>query len=308
VNFLQRNGLGLVLAAFVLGEAWLAWQQGRELSQLRSRAAEHARAEAQLAAARKAEAGVLATLAATHRVMGDPLPGGSNAPESRRNFNADFRTALDDPKFRSALSVVQQGRMVLWYGPLFKSLKLPPDQLERLKGLIADAQLAKSDSIYAAADQGAQSSPTELLEAAAAAQKETNDKIHALLGDAGFGQLQEYNQTRFLHVAVSQMQQSLSYTATPLSDEQANQLVNVLYQATPVEQRPDPTGYMAQVGAFTDPNSFFLRAALPAQANPAAQAIMSAPQMQVLQEMEQGQQIQQQIGQLWRAAHPAPSP
>jgi hypothetical protein len=137
-----------------------------------------------------------------------------------------------------------------------------------------------------------------------AAQKDVSDQIHELLGDSDYQQYQQYQQSRFLYLAAAQLQKSLSYTAAPLSDDQVNQLVQGWFQATPLAQRAEPTGYMAQVGGgFTDLAGLALSHPLPAQSSAVAEGILSAPQMEVLLQFQQAQQTQQKISQLARAAN-----
>ena len=50
-----------------------------------------------------------------------------------------------------------------------------------------------------------------------------NNNLKAVLGDAGFNQMQNYEQTMPQRNVVNQLQQRLSYTDTPLSQAQADQ-------------------------------------------------------------------------------------
>jgi len=315
MDILKRNLVPGFLLLLVLTEGWVAWRQGRELDELRSRGLDHARLQGELAAASLQAAALQRRIVASDRRAGaDTLGSKLLTPGSAAaglSFDAAFRRSLENPKFRQSLAVAAKGTLDRFYGPLFRGLALPPKQLEQLKNLLVEAQLAKTDSIYAAADQGLApgAGAEEHFEATTAAQKDSYDQIHAFLGDAGFDQFQQYQQTRFLHSALTSVQQSLSYTATPLSDDQANQLAKVLYQSIPAEQRPDATGYMAQVGAgLADPTALYLRQGFPAEGLAAAQGLVSAPQMQALVQLQQAEQAQKEIGRLRVAAHPSPAP
>jgi hypothetical protein len=315
VDFLKRNSVLLFLLLVVLAEGGLAWRQEKELGKLRAAELAHAERAAQLDAAGKRAEALQVRIAASHRGPAAEMlgagPAATNLGSPRLSFDAAFRLALENPKFRRALSAAEKGSLDRFYGPLFRGLALPPEKLEQLKNLMVEAQLAKTDALYAAADQGLApgTGAAEHYEATAAAQKESYDQIHTLLGDAGFEQYQEYQQERFLHLAMASVQQSLSFTAAPLTDDQANQVAKVLFQSIPADQRPDATGYMAQVGAgVTDTTALYLRSGFSAEGLTAAQSLLSAPQMQVLVQLQQAQAAQRQIGNLWRAAHPSATP
>ena len=159
--------------------------------------------------------------------------------------------------------------------------------------------------MQAAREQGLtpRTDPDEFQQAIAQAQAAVDSQIQAELGAAGFAQYQQYQQTLPQRNTANQLQQSLSYTSTPLSDDQANQLIQILAQTAPADS-----------GSGGNRNGFFFAAGnvnimagaggagqITDQAISQAQTVLSAPQVQALQQLQQQQQARQQMQQLMRA-------
>lgn len=77
-------------------------------------------------------------------------------------------------------------------------------------------------------------------------QEGINAEIPALLGDDGYAQYQNSEATRGQRIVVDRLRQSLSFTSTPLSEEQASELVQVLYRNSPANHPPSTNGLGAQ--------------------------------------------------------------
>ena len=163
------------------------------------------------------------------------------------------------------------------HGPLFKSLHLSAAQVDQLKDLMVQRQQARQDATLAAAQQGMtmRNDPQGLQQAVTAAQDSVDEQIKTELGEAGFAQYQQFEQTLPQRNMANRVQMSLSYTATPLSDDQASQLTQLLVQ----------NAQGASPNLVTD------------QAIAAAQAILSPPQLQALQQLQRQQQAQAQFQQ-----------
>ena len=65
------------------------------------------------------------------------------------------------------------------------------------------------------------------------AQAEVDDNIKTTLGDTAYAQYQTYEQTQPERNLVTQLQQRLSYSATPLTDDQANQVIAIMSANAP---------------------------------------------------------------------------
>ncbi len=362
-----KNVALLLLAATTIGGALLAWKQYGELIDLRAAAMnKDERADLQkrvwdleklnralqdqLAANRDPNAGAV-RLAAGEEVRADgetrdrgPGRGGRGDPRGRGDAMLQQATAIRElmnkPEVQAMLNLQQKAAVEARYAALFKNLNLPPEQIEKLKTLLAERSTTVQDVMAAAAEQGVnpRDNPAALRKMIADAQNEINKGIKATIGDAGFAQLTSYEQTLPQRNLVNDLQQRLSYTNTPLTTAQAEQLVNILAstapQRSPANAASGPTPAMPPPGARgpggpggPPPGGGFLDLrggdlggiiagvmgggpGLPggdgrgpaATVTPAAlaqaQGVLAPPQLAALQQIQQQQQTQQQLRQL----------
>src|SRR5207245_2704367 len=87
------------------------------------------------------------------------------------------------------------------------------------------------------------------------AQNEVDSTIRSTLGDAAFAQYQSYEATQPQRAVVSQLEQRLSYSSTPLSDTQSQQLVQILAETSPT--RDNGNRPMIAIGALAGGGTFF---------------------------------------------------
>ena len=265
-----KNLALLLLAVTTIGGAVLAWQQYQELVELRAAAlTKDERASLQkriwdLERFNKELNDQLAALrdnpddfGALTGGPGGPAPeagagggranfrgrGGNNNPMQMANA---IRDLMAKPEVQALMSVQQKAAIDARYASLFKSMNLSPEQTDKVKSLLADRQTTMQDVMMAAREQGIRD-PAEIRKLMADAQTDINNGLKAVLGDAGLSQLQTYEQTMPQRNVVNQLQQRLSYTDTPLSQAQADQLVQVL-AANPAPQRTNADGTQAQTG------------------------------------------------------------
>jgi len=158
---------------------------------------------------------------------------GPAAGQSPRSFLGRGNPAaiFNDPAFQRLAAIQMKAALDGQYGALFKALNLSPEKVEQLKNLLIQKQQAPLDALQAARDQGLNSDPQAVREAIAAAQASAEEQIKGALGENGYAQYQQFNQTEPERTAVTQVQQALSYTASPLTDAQSQQLLQTLVQA-----------------------------------------------------------------------------
>ena len=264
-----KNIALLLLALTTIGGAILAWQQYQELVELRAAAMnKDERANLQkriwdLERFNKELNDQLASLRDGSDGMGDPMagpagpgggPGGRGGFRGRGGNNPmqmanAIRNVLAKPEVQALMNVAQKARIDAQYAALFRSLNLSPDQADKVKNLLADRQTTMQDVMNAARDQGInpRTDPQGFQQLVASAQNDVNNGLKAVLGDAGFNQLQTYDQTMPQRNVVNQLQQRLSVTDTPLTSAQADQLVQVL-ASNPAPQRTNADGTPVQGG------------------------------------------------------------
>ena len=320
---MKKNILIAVLSLGLVGVAAWAWQLQRETALLRAQLADNdsAALKKQLADARKTLRSLQDKLLAagggrrSGRGEGPELgegggPDGQGGPGWRGGRMGAFAKLSSDPEFQRLMALQLKGRVTQTYAALFKTLNLSPDQLNQFQSLLAEKQQALMDVMQAAREQGI--NPREDPEGFKAlvnqAVTQSDTAIQQALGDAAFQQYQQFQQTLPERNTVGTLQQSLSYTQTPLTDDQAAQLTSILASTQPqragngtagTDGNPGPSPMAIINGGGT--------AKVTDEAITQASSVLTAPQVAALQQIQQ-QQAQQQIQQMMRAAAQGSAP
>ncbi len=319
-----KTFLLVLFALSTLGIGALAWQQYQELIKLRAEVLngeDRASMEKRLAATEKRARDLESQLAALQGQGGDDAesmaaaangngdtngnrPGRGN--RNQGNFAA-VRALMDKPEVQALMAVQQKAALANRYAALFKSLGLSPDQADKVMGLLAQKQTALQDVMAAAREQGInpRTDPAGFNQLVTAAQADANSSLKSTLGDAGFAQLQQYDQTMPQRNVVNQLQQSLSYTSSPLTDAQTDQLIQILAANAPQRQNgttADAGGFGGGFRAAFGGGGPGGGATITPNAVIQAQTVLSTTQFQALQQLQQTQQAQQQMQQLIRQA------
>jgi hypothetical protein len=262
------------------------WQKRLTALEQRSRDLESALASAR----RRAEEAKNAEIA---DARGANRRGWRGGPDGRMG---DFLAMMDDPKFAKLMATEQRGMLDSRYAALFKNLKLSPEQLQKFKDLLVEKQNSMRDVMQAARAQGLdpRSDRAAFQQLVSQTNAEIDANIASTLGADGFQQYQQYEQTLPERNFVSQLDQRLSYSSTPLTQDQQDQLINLLSHNSP----PTNTDRLARGG----PNG--LRYNVSDQAIASASSILSADQVAALQQLQQEQQAQRAIFQQMRNQHP----
>jgi hypothetical protein len=312
-----KNILIAVLALATVALAALSWNQYRELIHIRAQLADGdiATLKKQLADARKTIKSLEERLLAMRGRRGPGEGPGDAEGEDGAAANARrggrfgaFASMAGNPEFQKLMAIQAKGRIVQTYAALFKTLNLSPDQLAQFEGLLADKQQALMDVLQAARSQGInpRSDPSGFSTLVNQAITQSDATIQQALGDAAFQQYQQYQQTLPERNTINSLQQSLSYTQTPLTDDQANQMIALLQQTQPQRAGNGTAG--TTNGGDGGPGIMALvngggTAKVTDDSLTQASGVLSAPQMSALQQIQQQQQAQQQMQQMMRAAN-----
>jgi hypothetical protein len=264
----SKTYLVLLLTATTLGGAVLAWRQYGELVELRASAMnrdERADLQKRVWDLEKANRELQDQLAARRdptdmEGMLAAAAEGARSPESRERGGRDdsrgrggsssglqqataIRELMAKPEVQAMVSLQQKAAIEARYAALFKNLNLPAEQVERLKTLLADRSTTMQDVMAAAHEQGInpRENPDAFRQVVADAQNQINNGIKAVIGEQGFAQLSTYEQTLPQRNLVNELQQRLSYTSTPLTAGQAEQMVQILAANAPQRQPNNPT-------------------------------------------------------------------
>ena len=314
-----RNYLIAILSVLLIAGAALAWKQYSELIDLRAKIADDdtLKLRKQLADMQKQLKSLHDQLAAARNRRGaggdgedggpdggDGGPGGGGpggrGRDSRFGF---FAQMMEKPEVQKLMALQQKAQLDARYAALFKSLNLSPEQLDQFKSLLVEKQTAMMDAMQAARSAGLdpRTDPAGFKAAITQAQQTVDAQIQSSLGDAGYAQYQSYQQTLPERNTVSQLATSLSYTQTPLTQDQTDQMVQVLAQTQPQKAGSGTTG--ATNGGGMGLGQLLNGGGTSSVTNDSltlAAGVLSGPQVAALQQIQAQQQAQQQLQQLMR--------
>lgn len=242
-------------------------------------------------------------------------PDNADASDARfrgRNESGRFGAMMSSPEVIKLMAVQQKAALDSRYSSLFKQLQLSPADLEKFKDLLVEKQASVMDVMAAARSEGlsGRDSRDEIRQLVQDARTEVDNNIRATLGDAAFAQYQNYEATQPQRNVVSQLEQRLSYSATPLNDTQSQQLVQILANTarTPGNngQRNAANAGMAPTIGAGGPGavSFSGNVPITTAAINQAQGILNAQQLSALQSLQQEQQAAALLRQQMRTNFP----
>lgn len=207
-------------------------------------------------------------------------------PERRENFR-------NNPQVRQLMAMQQRAMLDPRYAALFRKLNLAPADLEKLKALLVERQNAAGDVYTTAREQGLdlRANRDQVRDLVKNLEAESEASIRALLGEANYQQYRQYEQTAPQRGVVSQIEQRLSYSSTPLYGSQAEQLVALMASAAPSRGAGNtPAIAFAGLGGFAGGRVQLTDSVIAQSAG-----FLSAAQVQALREIQQEQHTQAQL-------------
>jgi hypothetical protein len=312
----SKNLVIAFLALAALGGGVLAWQQYVELVALRAsatnpgdRAAERARLAAAERHARELEDQLAAVREGTFAGAEAEAPAAARGPNQNfggrgRGGPANMRAMMENPEVRKLMAQQQKAGLDARFAGLFKALNLPAAQLDKFKSLLLEKQSVMQDVMMAAREQGLdpRSNPEGFRSLVNSAQAEIDTSLKAVIGEEAFTQYQQYQQAQPQRNVLTQLEQSLSYTDSPLTTAQSTQLLQILAAtattAVGAGGPPDGGGRGGPMGAGTGTGP---TAVITPQTIAQAQTVLNTTQVQALQQLQQTQQAQQQLEQILRS-------
>ncbi len=243
-----------------------------------------------------AAAGETAVVADEESRAEAPPVSGQGETAGRNRGRPDFErfaAVLNDPEVRRLMTVQLKATLDSRYAALFKSMHLGPQDLENFKNLLVEKQSAIADVISAARKEGLdpRTNRDAIRQLVQSTQAEVDVSIRSTLGEAAYAQYQQFETTQPQRITVTQLGQRLSYSTSPLSDTQTEQLVGIL---TSTGTSGKTTG-----GNNTGGGKSTLRAGGFGSAGQAAkitdatvtqaQGVLTAPQLAALRSLQQEQ-------------------
>jgi hypothetical protein len=116
----------------------------------------------------------------------------------------------------------------LMYAGLFKDLNLAPDEKEKLKGILTEAQMRNIESAQGLFGGKQEGAADDSQKQTADAKQQTDADIKALLGDERFAQYEEYQKSMGERMQIDQLKTQLAAENLPLQDQQMAQLLQAM--------------------------------------------------------------------------------
>ncbi|HEX3728761.1 MAG TPA: hypothetical protein VHV47_03085 [Opitutaceae bacterium] len=219
-------GALIVLAG--LGTA--LWQHRR--GQAAERLAQISRQRAAAAAAE------LRQLAARHLqfARGEGVQALRRQAEAASSYNPPDLRAEDPEALRQAVARAR-ATAALRYRALFQALHLPPGQEKRLAEIVEDYELRARDIWEEGNAEGMSTADPALWRLMRPDYEKMKADVTALIGDAGFQQVDEYNRSLVAHDFSSALVSALYYGNTPLTAPQAADLPAAIAKLSPAYQQ-----------------------------------------------------------------------
>ncbi len=151
----------------------------------------------------------------------------------------------DDPKLQALYFASRHAALAKSYGPFFRALGLSPTQIDKFDAIIIDREEQSQDLIAAGLSQGL---PVGDQAVAALRQKMENDSRTALtdlLGETGYQLLRQYEGTQPVRAVVQQLAGATALEGMPLTPQQAEQLTQVLANASTGYQSSETADFLA---------------------------------------------------------------
>ncbi len=145
-----------------------------------------------------------------------PQPAVAPTPEMQRLMNLRDRSIIDSQ-----------------YAGLFKHLALPPDRLQKFQDILLQRRNIFNDVMAAMRDQGIAATPENAPQIQALvdnAVAEIELQIQGALGEDAYSRYKQYEATQMQRRIAARVEQRLSYSPEPLSEQQFARLVDVIAQ------------------------------------------------------------------------------
>jgi hypothetical protein len=253
MGMMKRNVILSVVFGLVFVCAAVAWQQrerARKLEvQVASLTADLHRRESdtkeqrELAARLKSENNAYTNEASVLRnklALGTGSAPGTADPQvaaspgqKKGGMNEFLGSMMKDPKMKEMMRQQQTAVLKQMYGDFVKARHFSPQQADQFFNLLVEKQMGAMEEGMKAFDDGekkAETTDSAGAQTLADQKSETDRQLQMLLGDAGYSEYQAYEKTTGERMALTQMRQQLALNNTPLADEQATTLLQVMVE------------------------------------------------------------------------------
>jgi hypothetical protein len=185
-------------------------------------------AKQKLAAARSASGAVPGAASAPKPTPPPKRPSSSEPPNS-----ATLERAMEDPKLQILKMAAKRAEVDTSYGPFFRAHGLTAAQADTLRDLLARNDARLDDVVAVSHAHGLRANDPAVVSQRNEAAADLRGAEVALLGDAGYSALQDYERALPVRAYVGALAGLAVLSDLPLTFEQADQLAVALARADP---------------------------------------------------------------------------
>jgi RNA polymerase sigma factor (sigma-70 family) len=153
---------------------------------------------------------------------------------SGRSAPSRMDMLLANPDYQELNLKLSRNSCRFRYGPLYQKLGLSTQQITDFEVALDEQQQVLFDTANAARAQGLSPNEPGLGPLIDPTINALQDKLRAVLGDAGYAEYKAYRKTAVARASADSLASALYYTASPLTAEQADQLTQVVVANTRV--------------------------------------------------------------------------
>lgn len=164
-------------------------------------------------------------------------------------FGNFFAKLMEDPDTKKMIRDQQRMMLDQMYGPLVRKLNLTPEEADRFKDLLADNMMKATEKAGSLFGGDAATNRTERLKSLADEQKAFEEQVRGFLGETGYAQYQDYQQTVGERTQLNQFQQQNAGGENALSEQQTERLLAIMKEE---KQSVAATTGEASLGAGQD--------------------------------------------------------
>jgi hypothetical protein len=135
---------------------------------------------------------------------------------------------MKDPAMREMMREQQKAAINMMYAGLFKDLNLSPEEKDKFKALLTDAQMRNIENAQGLFGDNKEDALEDAQKLAADAKNQTDADIKVLLGDERFALYEDYQKNLGERMQIDQFKTRLAAEKLPLQDQQTTQLLQIM--------------------------------------------------------------------------------
>lgn len=263
---MKGNLLALLAILAAIVSAAVAWQQSQraakleadvaavnaELRELRTSSGQQNDLVRQLRSENEAYTGEASALreklAARSSAIPPPTAAEAVVSASAAPKKGDMREMISDmmkdPKMKEMMHQQQSLSLKQLYGDFVASHRFSPQQADQFFDLLMQKHMDDAEVASEFFDGKKEDPDAAALRSTADREAETDRRLQMLLGDAAYSSYKDYQNTVGERMALTQIRQQLAVSSSPLGNDQANTLLQVM-----VEERAQTASSPFDAGA-----------------------------------------------------------